>query len=240
MIYLLKSRSDDSEVGRADPYEATFGANITFVPILKFISLNAPILLDMLRTQLIYDAFIVTSQRAVDSLKTALSKLNNIDSVLSTPVYTVGPTTASRLELLGFKDVRGAESGNGKMLAKSILCETSEKRKFLFLAGETHRVELPNQLIDAGNTVTTQVVYRSENNNYESLLEDVKAGDWVVFFSPSHSVAAIDVVKKTPSVRVAAIGPTTKAFLEDSGITVAAMAPKPSAEALEFAIKENS
>lgn len=237
MIYLLKSRSDDAEVGRPDPYEEIFGANMLFVPILRFRPFNIPALIETLTDKLeFHDALIVTSQRAVDSLKIALTSLDNIESLVNRPVYTVGPTTASRLKTLGFKDVRGEESGTGKLLAKSILNETTVKRRFLFLAGEVHRAELPNQLSEAGNDVQTQVVYRSEPTDYRSQLRTIKDGDWMVFFSPSHSLAAVELAKTRPSVRVAAIGPTTKSFLDENQVAVSAMAPKPSPEALASAI----
>ncbi|WP_243663896.1 uroporphyrinogen-III synthase, partial [Rhodothermus marinus] len=65
-----------------------------------------------------------------------------------------------------------------------------------------------------------------------------EAPDWVVFFSPSGLEAARRLPIAREQVRVAAIGPTTAAALQQEGWEVAAVARTPTPEGLLAALQE--
>lgn len=236
-VHLLKARSDDTEYGRADPYEENI-ENVHFIPIMKFEPVDFDGLCSHLSCQNSYDGVIVTSQRAVDVLKNAFAQIENCQQFCDLPAYTVGPTTAKRLELIGFKHVYGAETGNGRVLAGKMVDMLNTKQKLLFLAGEVHRDLLPQELIAAGHQIDKVIVYKTECYNYQNELSQIKNGDWVVFFSPSHVEQALEELRKRQlAVKIAAIGPTTHQFLLDNGFTVDAVAESPTAESLKDAMK---
>lgn len=240
-VILLKKRSDDVELNRLDPYEQEY-SDCVFVPIMDYKNIN----LDETKHDLLnyhkFDGIVVTSQRAVDAIKSVLPEVSQ--SVFNKPIYTVGPTTAHRLKKLGFNNVIGDESGNGVALAQLMISDLKTPSNFLFLAGEIHRRNLPDRLEKAGHSVVTRIVYYTEPdaNVEENLLKHTSSGDWIVFFSPSHTDRALEFVKNstTPNVNLAAIGPTTEEFLRQHNLTVSATASDPSAAGLMRAIKEAS
>lgn len=237
-IHLLKNKTEDGEVGRKDPYEQHL-EDSRFIPILSYVPVDFDNLVEQLKSP-DFDSVIVTSQRAVDVLKQALDGIED-NTILKKPAYTVGPATAERLKLAGFETVYGAHTGNGHILATEMVETLENPSRFLFLAGEVHRKELPTRLRDANHEVETVVVYRTEpiefvNDLKTSLQED----DWIVFFSPSFTDEIMGVLKeqnKRKRIRIAAIGPTTRDHLKENGIEVHAMAEKPSAESLAKAIQ---
>lgn len=235
-IYCLKNRSEDSDHGSVDPYEAVF-ENAVFVSIMQYEPVDLPGLTKAVLAN--HDALIVTSQRAVDALKLVLQELPA--SVLDMPIYTVGPATAERLRKLKFSNVLGADSGNGVALGRKMTQQSSNNKKYLFLAGEIHRKELPNMLSQAGNTVDTQIVYKTSPVTEFEFHPVPKPSDWLVFFSPSHSDRIInnllqDREAHLPTPHIAVIGPTTLKHLQSKGLQVDAVAEEPTALGLKKAI----
>jgi len=60
-------------------------------------------------------------------------------------------------------------------------------------------------------------------------------GGWIVFFSPSTVLPVLDLLRPLPSfptLHLGAIGPTTATALTEAGCVPAAVAKKPSPEAL--------
>lgn len=238
-IYLLKNRSEDTDLARADPYEKALDA-VEFIPIMDYHNVNVEELKAALTNQLRYDGIIVTSQRAVDAMKCVLHEIPQ--SILSKHIYTVGPTTAKRLEALNFTNVQGSDSGNGIALASHMIATVPKGSKFLFLAGEIHRRQLPDRLMEAGHSVTTSIVYRTTPNAHvgELIRKRVSHGDWIVFFSPSHTHEVLEALRTTDKrIHLAAIGPTTHTFLKESGFSVNAIAPDPTAHGLKQAIEQS-
>lgn len=237
-IVLLKNRSDDSDYKRPDPYEQEC-SECVFVPIMTYKNINLVESTQDLSDIVNYDGIIVTSQRAVDAIKLVLYGLP--ETVYEKPVYTVGPTTAHRLEVLGFSNVIGADTGNGVALAQLMLSTLKKPSTFLFLAGEIHRRNLPDKLMDAGHSVHTRIVYYTEPDCEvgSRLKHVVNPGDWIVFFSPSHTDRVLEFIRETDiKFKLAAIGPTTEEFLREHNFTVDATAKDPSAAGLIKAINE--
>lgn len=238
-VYCLKNRTEDHSGGAgADPYETALGRAV-FVPIMHYEPIHLSELVRAVSAN--HDALIVTSQRAVDALSSVLPKLPS--RVFEIPTYTVGPATAERLKRLRFAHVFGSDSGNGIALAKQIICTSSGRRKFLFLAGEIHRRQLPDMLVSAGNEVDTLIVYKTVPANVE-IEPRPNPTDWIVFFSPSHADGIVADLRQLhaqgmPTPKVAAIGPTTQEYLQSQGLAVDAVARTPTAEGLKCAIDES-
>lgn len=181
----------------------------------------------------------------------------------TTPVFVVGPATASAVIDLGFSPdlVLGAECGNGAVLSEHILETLSGKlshlrdRKILFLVGEIRRDIIPKRLGAAGIRLTEFEVYATEvvagfEADLKRALRETEPVDgeeveeegarWVVVFSPQGADVAVEALKGEEvrgSTRVAAIGPTTEVRLRELGREVEVVADRPSPEGLWEAVK---
>jgi uroporphyrinogen-III synthase len=158
------------------------------------------------------------------------------------PTYTVGPATAKILTDAGYKDVRGGiNAGNGKVLADIIL----EEKKYygfsdyVFFTGEVRRDIIPQNIREtSGAQLIEKVVYKTTEladcaKRFLISIADIQT-PWIVFFSPSSANAIIQILNNKPRncFRLAAIGPTTFAYLEKNGFTPDAVADKPNPESL--------
>ncbi|TGZ85074.1 tetrapyrrole biosynthesis, uroporphyrinogen III synthase, partial [Ascodesmis nigricans] len=282
-LILLKTKSSPT-----DPYDLYFSAhpltsdcptNPIFVPVLQHHHTNLSQLRDILVTQGIdgraestadYTGLIITSQRSVEALGGVLSSLKTSDLtsfLLHTPIFVVGPATASAVAGLGFHpgNILGGDCGSGAILAPFILAQLptlfpARKPKFLFLVGETRRDVIQNSLKDAEVAVTELVVYETTvmdtfRDDLVRVLEEteevdgkVGTGDrkgrgerWVVVFSPQGADVAVEALKDKDiwgRTLVAAIGPTTEERLAGLGRRPDAVARKPSPEGLWAVVKE--
>ncbi|KAK7207932.1 Hem4 uroporphyrinogen III synthase [Myxozyma melibiosi] len=261
LVY-LKNPSPDSSL---DPYAGSAASrsySSAFVPVLSHEFVDQ----DELKTYIQdmhshavsqpVNALIITSQRAVEAIASALDELTDDSTrtyILSLPTFTVGPATASLLESHGFTNILGgADAGNGSILA-TIICAQAEKfSRCVFFTGETHRLIIPKQLKAAGIECLEKIVYRSSDvAGSEGVLKELLAQGgssevWTVFFSPSGAskiAKTIAEIKATTnssssssssssSIKVAAIGPTTEEFLLNNGITPDAVAKRPDPESL--------
>ncbi|ODV84975.1 hypothetical protein CANARDRAFT_8108 [[Candida] arabinofermentans NRRL YB-2248] len=250
-IVLLKNRTTP-----VDQYHDIFESNDynpQFLPLLKHSPLNKPEILQFLKSEEYindYQALIVTSQRCIEVLDDLVhtlqeEKFEHIDTLLSKPSYTVGPTTAHFLAKLGFKDIRGGkDAGNGMILSDIIvndpLFTNSNNKKILFLTGEIRRDIIPKRLKSENYQLLELVSYRTEplDNIYERYIEAhnsmVEEDDnWVVFFSPQGTEEIIQYMKKSKRFfKLASIGPTTEEYLLKEGLTPHIVARKPDATSL--------
>ncbi|KAA8906610.1 hypothetical protein TRICI_005130 [Trichomonascus ciferrii] len=232
MLILLKNESSE------DPYGSLPEA--VFVPVLNHTFLDLPShreFIDSAEAQNA-EAVVVTSQRAVE----ALGQLENANRLFDKPVFTVGPATGAKLRQLGFTDVRGEDTGNGLTLSSEILPTVSYK-KYLFFTGVIHRDIIPNTLNSMGATVIERTVYDTApiSNCVEQFntqyTQAVKI-PWIAFFSPSGVEGIVEYLKQKPrnTFKLAAIGPTTEAYLTENGLSPDCVAEKPTPEHLLKAI----
>ncbi|KAK9325104.1 tetrapyrrole biosynthesis, uroporphyrinogen III synthase [Lipomyces orientalis] len=193
------------------------------------------------------DALIITSQRAVEAVASAL--LESSDStkeyIRSMPLYTVGPATAALVRSHGFSKIRGgAEAGNGTILASQIV--SAQPRRCVFFTGETRRDVIPVTLRENGIECIERVVYASQSiegveGQFMDVLSRTEDGLWTVFFSPagSESIARY-IARNRATTKVAAIGPTTEGYLLQNGITPDTVSRKPDPQSLLQGIIEAS
>ncbi|KAK9367493.1 tetrapyrrole biosynthesis, uroporphyrinogen III synthase [Lipomyces kononenkoae] len=199
------------------------------------------------------DALIITSQRAVEAVASALLELADSTQsyIRSLPLYTVGPATAALVQTHGFNKVLGGpDAGNGRILASQIV--KALPRRCLFFTGETRRDVIPVTLREHGIECIERVVYASEGvEGVEKQFIELITNDrkeqvwWTVFFSPagSESIARQIFLANNNSggmTKVAAIGPTTEEFLLKIGVTPDTVSRKPDPESLLQGINEAS
>ncbi|SHK05845.1 uroporphyrinogen-III synthase [Rhodothermus profundi] len=231
VVYLFRA-----EAASSDPFATRLqaaGYHPLVLPVLSVVWRNTAHLQAALAHPEVYGGLIFTSPRAVEAVRR-----------LGTPpaawrwrrVYVVGPRTAAAARAMGWTP-QGEEAGSGLALARLILQEPWPSRPLLFLCGERRRSELPEQLRTAGFPLEELVVYETRPAT-PVLPAGASAPDWVVFFSPSGWEAARSLPIKWKQVRVAAIGPTTAAALQEKGVAVMAVARTPTPEGLLAAIQE--
>ncbi|KAJ9667751.1 uroporphyrinogen-III synthase [Coniosporium apollinis] len=165
-----------------------------------------------------YGGIIFTSQRAVEAFTRVIEDLRGaaicIDELLpsSTPLYAVGPATASSLRALNLRcPILGEESGSGEALAHFILHHYNQnhldphpgpgkKLPLLFMVGEQRRdiipriLQLEEHVPAARIAVTELVVYETgEMQSFQPEFSQTWRTNqdrgaycqWVVVFSPT-------------------------------------------------------
>eukprot|EP00124_Ichthyophonus_hoferi_P003987 Ihof_evm2s391 gene=Ihof_evmTU2s391 len=188
---------------------AAEGIQARVVPGLNCTSCNLHVLHDLLTKDTcsdLYSAIIVTSPRAVDSLRLALPRPQ--PCLFALPIYVVGPATAAAVKQLGFSDVRGEEAGTGLALSEVIAKDywagpetrhLQAGKPLLHLHGDKRRNELPTSLQASNIPLSSLLVYETLANPDLSDILTTTVGttriDWVVFFSPSGVTAAMSAVK---------------------------------------------
>lgn len=243
-IILLKNKTTP-----ADPYEEiiqTQGHSPHFIPLLRHTHLDKDKIVEYLTDVdfLGCDAFIITSQRAVECFNECMGMIkdNEIASrIFSKLGYTVGPATAEILGQSGFKDVRGGKNaGNGSILADIIMQEMLPNKKVIFFTGEIRKDIIPRKLIKAGFDLKERVLYRTEARNdivvnFQETCDIVaKTPSWLVFFSPQGTESIVEYLVNSDNhgFKIASIGPTTEEYLEEKGIKPLVVAPKPDSKSL--------
>lgn len=185
-------------------------------------------------------AFIITSQRAVECLRACVEQLAPAAAavVRAKPVFVVGPATETVMQDAGFTCIYGASCGNGAALADLIIAHpvyAAAPRRVVFFTGKTRRDILPTKLAASGFHVTEHVLYETlaMQGSVEIFKQASAGAAWVVFFSPQGTEEIVQHLQTHPGrFRLAAIGPTTKAYLEQAGLGVHATADVPTPNGL--------
>ncbi|KAF8349213.1 tetrapyrrole biosynthesis, uroporphyrinogen III synthase [Amanita rubescens] len=158
--------------------------------------------------------------------------------------------------------IRGQESGNAEQLANFIVQDVKangHESNLLYLTGDKNRETLPSILNAAGLKFDPVQVYgttgsSSFNDDLERVIgEHAQAKDWwIVYFAPSAAQFVTPILENYfslphieasgssnyPSAKIATIGPTTFAFVQETlRLHVAATASKPSPDDLLRAIQ---
>lgn len=228
VVYLLRAETAESDAF-AQKLQAA-GYRPFVLPVLSVAWLNIEQLQAALAHPEAYSGLIFTSARAVE----AVCRLKTLpDAWRQRPVYVVGPRTAAAIRKIGWSP-QGEEAGVGDKLARLILQAPRPTQPLLFLCGTRRRNELPVLLREAGWPLEELVVY--DTRPLVPVLP-AEPPDWVVFFSPS----GLEAIRQLPffwkQTRVAAIGPTTAAALQQEGIQVDAVAWAPTPEGLLAAMQ---
>jgi len=221
-----------------DPYVRAFekvGVRAVCKPVLAFDFPNEEALRHRLRSPERYGGVVATSPRVGRALHRVFDDEGTVHTAWEgRSAYAVGPKTADELRELAF-EVEGEDTGSAAALADRI-AETGPPGPLLFLSGNRRRDDLPDGLRESGIDFEELVVYETRARTDLSL---PPPGDetWLVFFSPSGLEAAQQAgVGGLTEYRLATIGPTTAAALEEAGLTPEAVAETPSPEGVVDAI----
>ncbi len=149
----------------------------------------------------------------------------------------VGEATADALRQFGAEEVLVPEEATGKSLADQLIA-IHPAGHALIPGGNLAMRTLPATLISAGWQVSTAIVYTTSHIGQEpksaQLVRD-KEVSAVLFRSPS-AVRALTHFVPSPKVPLVCAGVTTAQALQEQGLTVAALSPKPSAEVVASTI----
>ncbi|ANB15956.1 uroporphyrinogen-III synthase HEM4 [Sugiyamaella lignohabitans] len=257
-VILLKNKTSP-----IDSYDVQFTClnwHVEFFPVLEHERIDPKGLRNYIESEefQVNDATIVTSQRAVEAINSQVPYLSDRAKrlLLAKPVYTVGPATAKMFSESGYSDIRGGiQAGNGDVLADLIISQsnldTERISRLVFFTGVTRRDIIPLKISQTpGLSLTEKVVYKTKAiSNIKPRLQEtisayssatVQKGDspWIVFFSPASAEDVVQVLLSTSRsrFRLAAIGPTTEAFLKENNLPPDAVAERPDAEHLIRAI----
>ena len=237
-----------------DPYAEVFNAtayDVDFLPALAHRLCNSERLSQIIRdgSHERYSGIVITSQRAVAAWASAGNATEVGSGWTALPIYVVGPATAKCLSTLSPRlappstlVVGGQESGNAEKLASFICANHCSPLPLLCLVGDKRKDTLSTVLLENRIQLSEVQVYETYTSPTIQLDFLALSGrfDWVVFFSPSGVKVLLPVVHKLGiNIKIAAIGPTTREYIEEiSQTTVTAMAKDPSPEALLLALRE--
>ena len=215
------------------------GAVPIVAPLINFAPTNDPALLDRSLADLeagLFDWLTITSATTVDVLNAHRVKLPP-----NTRVAAVGETTAAALQADGFRvDLVPSEDNSAAEMAKRLVELETTSRNILTLRSEIAKPVLTQILTDAGHNVRSVVAYRTVGNPVsDRVARDVASGRINAILVTSGLVAE-QVHEQFPDIPagtvVAAIGPRTSSDADSFGLTVDAVAPSDTVDALIAAV----
>ncbi len=222
-----------------DAFENAFeasGFQVVSVPLLRYTFKLPESLFEVLSHPENYGGLAVTSPRALDAIEEHPEALERLQSLWKEhPIFVMSPTTQRRCHSLGLRAL-GAEAGSGSALAEFI-AEHRPDQPIVYLSGRPRREEFVKILTKKEVDFDEIVVYRAFAR--QDFSPPQSAAEWVVFFSPRGvRIAAESASSYVQNARMAAIGPTTAAMMEELGWRAQAVAPMPTPEAMLSAIRQ--
>lgn len=249
-ILVLKAPKETSD--DVDPYVDALrnaGMSAESLDVLSFQFTNQDMLQEKISHPEVYGGFVFTSPRGVMAVELSCKRSEfNTAAWSALPCYVVGEGTAKVLKEKFGMASRGQESGSAQQLAQIICKERggSSMKPLLFPSAEMKRNLLVESLTNFGIPIDVVTSYKTiPHPQLEHLLQQrlSKEGcepDTLIFFSPSGVNAVLSVLSNVnhnyQCFRMVAIGPTTKAALEDRGQIVFATASQPSPSSLVEAL----
>ncbi len=214
------------------------GAEVVHVPLLELRPPEDPRPL-MAAAESIqrYKWVVFASPSAVDSLMEALREAGTMEGLSRVRIAAVGPRTARTVEGYGLKVAAEPPEGTGAALYEAMRSALEVEDEVLLPAAEEGRRELEDALREHGARVTRVTAYRSQpaplSPEAQALLES-SPPHVALFASPRTAESFLEAAgrERLGSARLVAIGPTTAAALSQLGLPVAAVAERPTPEAL--------
>ncbi|OJH39648.1 uroporphyrinogen-III synthase [Cystobacter ferrugineus] len=214
------------------------GAQVLHVPLLELVPPedSRPLMAAAESIQR-YKWVVFASASAVDALMEALREAGTTQLLSPVRFAAVGPRTARAVEGYGLKVAAESPNGTGEALAEVLRPALQPEDEVLLPAAEEGRRELEDALREHGARVTRVTAYRARPTALPdetwALLES-SPPDVALFASPRTAEAFLEDAgrERLGAARLVAIGPTTAAALSQLGLAVAAVAERPTPEAL--------
>ena len=214
------------------------GAHVLHVPLLELLPPEDPRPL-MAAAESIhrYKWVVFASASAVEALMEALREAGTTEVLARTRLAVVGPRTARAVEGHGLTVAAESPGGTGEGLAELMRPALDAEDEVLLPAAEEGRRELEDALREHGARVTRVTAYRSRAATLPPEAQALLAAsppDVALFASPRTAESFLEAVgaERLAQARLVAIGPTTASALEHLGLAVAAVAERPTPEAL--------
>lgn len=217
------------------------GAEVLSVPLLELAPPEDPRPLKAAAEQLQRYAWIVfASPSGIQAWVEAVREAGTGEHLRRPRVAVVGPRTAQAAREFGLDVAVEAQVNTGTGLAEALKTELHAGDEILMPAAQEGRLELLQELEDAGHRVSRVAAYRSTAGEVsDEVVSDVLATPpkVILFASPRTVEAFMDRFgEKAPELLAGAgrvaIGPTTAAALERLGHPASAVAERPTSEAL--------
>src|SRR4051812_30081000 len=218
------------------------GARVTALPLLELAPPEDPRPLQAAAERLArFDWVAFASPSAVAALVDAARQAGAFDQLRRAKLAAVGPRTARALKAHGLCVERQADEGGGAALASAMSASLRPGDRVLLPAAEDGRPELREALESLGAEVTRVCAYRALQAELDPSLVAALEQDLpkVAFFgSPRTAEALWDALGPDrarallASAASIAIGPTTRAALDELGCPRAATAERPTPESM--------
>ncbi|HVE86790.1 MAG TPA: uroporphyrinogen-III synthase [Myxococcales bacterium] len=218
------------------------GARVTALPLLELAPPADPRPLRAAAERLgRFDWVAFSSPSGVAALVDAAREAGTFPQLRRARLAAVGPRTARALKAHGLQVERGADAGGGAALAEAMRGALQPGDRVLLPAAEDGRTELQAALEDAGAEATRVCAYRSVKAELDpellsSLERDPPA--LAFFASPRTAEALWDALGAERALALLAsaasiaIGPTTRAALDELGAPRPATAARPTPESM--------
>lgn len=187
-----------------------------------------------------FSALAVTSQRAAVAFATRLA-LHRVSPPRGQEAWATGAATAEPLRDL-FDPVHTPSSlvtvdaGAGSLLATAMVAARVGS-PVLYACGDTRRDDMPAVLRAAGVTVEEVICYRSVLAEPREARQAVNGADILLVASPKVMTLVARVTPKDERPALVVIGPTTAAAARAAGWAPAAVARRPTVEAVADRIR---
>ncbi|GLV32810.1 Uroporphyrinogen III synthase 1 [Carabus blaptoides fortunei] len=243
-VLLLKAPGEDDE----DKYESILtknGFTVKHLQVLDFQYINLSILKEKLSEVDSYSGIIFTSQRGVIATKICLNGAKMNVKWKQKDNFVIGESTHD----LAYKeldlDCKGQDSGNANHLSELIIHDNF-KLPFLFPCGNLRKETLGQRLSEYNIKLDAITVYETVKSprlesDFIELTSNLKnLPEYLVYFSPSGLKFTKDILKdfsvELNTIKLVAIGPSTKEAIENENLDVYAVAAKPTETELLRAI----
>ncbi len=184
-----------------------------------------------------YQWVVFASASAVEALLEALREAGTTQWLSQVRIAVVGPRTGRTVEGYGLTVAAEPPEGTGVALYEAMRGALGPEDEVLLPAAEEGRRELEDALREHGVRVTRVTAYRSQpaplSPEARALL-DASPPDVALFASPRTAETFLEAAgrERLGTARLVAIGPTTATALTQLGLAVAAVAERPTPEAL--------
>ncbi|MFZ5469062.1 MAG: uroporphyrinogen-III synthase [Myxococcota bacterium] len=217
------------------------GAEVLALSVLELSPPDDPRPLRSAAEQLQRYAWVVfASPSAVQALVEAAREAGTLTRLSQVKLAAVGPATAKALRDHGLTVAKEAAVSTGEGLFEALQGELSATEEVLLPAAQEGRKELELALADVGVPVTRVAAYRSAPAQVsEALLQELSSSppQVALFASPRTLEAFLELTGEAgrgmlTAAKLVAIGPTTEAAMRSMGFLAAAVAERPTPEAL--------